>query len=201
MNNDFSALENAWNNGKKNLNNSSEHLKATLAQIEKNKNSNFMFYYGTLVILTATWIGISCFFYFVAPVQQILSRIGVGLMIIGLLIRIIVEIATIVKSKKVHVNNNSLSAINNSLYFYRFRTRVHYILAPIIVILYTVGFYMITPEFLDYLSLNFVIFFDIVYLVLAIFLFVQIRKGVQKEIQILQKTIELKQEILGAEKG
>ena len=122
MNNDFSALENAWNNDKKNLNNSSEHLKATLAQIEKNKNSNFMFYYGTLVILTATWIGISCFFYFVAPVQQILSRIGVGLMIIGLLIRIIVEIATIVKSKKVHVNNNSLSAINNSLYFFGIST-------------------------------------------------------------------------------
>ena len=195
MSDHFSAIENAWNNSKKNLKSSPESLQATYTQIQKNKKSHFMFYYGTIIILSVTLIGISCFFYFVAPVQQTLSRIGAGLMLIGLFVRIIIEIATVIRSKKVHVQNNSLEAINNAVSFYQFRTKVHYTIAPIIITLYTIGFYMITPEFLEYLSTKSVIFFDVLYLVLAVFLFVQIRKGVLKEMNILNETIDLQKEI------
>jgi hypothetical protein len=54
---------------------------------------------------------------------------------------------------------------------------------------------MITPEFLDYLSMNSVVFFDVLYLILAVFLFVQIRKGVLKEMRVLNETIDLQKEI------
>jgi hypothetical protein len=195
MSDQFSALENAWNNDKKNLQSSPESLQATYTQIQKNKKSNFMFYYGTIIILSITLIGIGSFFYFVAPVQQTLSRIGAGLMLVGLLVRIIIEIATVVQSKKVHVQDNSLEAINKTVSFYKFRTKVHYTIAPIIIALYTIGFYMITPEFLDYLSMNSVVFFDVLYLILAVFLFVQIRKGVLKEMRVLNETIDLQKEI------
>ena len=196
---DFSALKNAWNNSKKNIKSSPESLQAIYDQIDKNKKQNFMFYYGTIAILSITLIGISCFFYFVAPVQDILSRIGVGLMIGGLLLRIILEILTATRSKKVHVQDNSLDAINNAIAFHEFRKRVHFVVAPFIIALYTIGFYMITPEFLVYLSTTSVIFFDGLYLILAVFLFTQIRKGVLKEMETLDETLSLKQELVKKE--
>ena len=58
---------------------------------------------------------------------------------------------------------------------------------------------MITPEFLTYLSIESVIVFDVVYLVMAVILFVQIRKGVIKEIETLQETVALKQELIQQE--
>ena len=114
----------------------------------------------------------------------------------GLLIRIIFEIISISKSKKMHVIDNSLESVNNSIAFYQFRKNIHGIVAPIIISLYTIGFYMLTPEFLLYMSTWNVVLFDVSYLFIAIILFVQIRKGVRKEMENVKSTIELKKELL-----
>lgn len=196
MSDQFSELESVWQSGKESIKSSPESLQTIYAQIQKNKRSNFSFYYGTIIILSLTFIGVASFFYFVAPVKELLSKIGVGLMLGGLFIRILLEIATSIRSKKVHVQNNSLEAVNSAISFYQFRKKVQFMVAPTIVALYSIGFYMITPEFLEYLSTQSVIFFDMLYLFLAIFLFIQIRKGVLKEVKTLQETINLKQEIL-----
>jgi len=198
MSDHFSELESVWQSGKQNIQSTPESLQILYAQIQQNKRSNFLSYYATIAILSITWIGIASFFYFVAPVQEVLSRIGVGLMLVGLLIRILLEILTSIRSKKVHVQSNSLEAVNNAISFYQFRKKVQFVVAPIVVALYTIGFYMITPEFLTYLSLESVIFFDAIYLVMAVILFIQIRKGVIKEVKTLRETVELKREILEA---
>lgn len=196
MSDHFSELESVWQSGKESLKSSPESLQDIHAQIQKNKRSNFLFYYGTIIILSITFLGVASFFYFVAPVQEILSQVGVGLMLGGLFIRIILEIITGIRSKKVHIQSNSLEAVNNAIAFYEFRKKIQFVVAPTIVALYTVGFYLITPEFLSYLSLESVILFDVVYLVMAVILFIQIRKGVLKEVKTLQETVELKQELL-----
>jgi hypothetical protein len=198
MSDHFSELESVWQSGKENIQSSPESLQTIYAQIQQNKRSNFLFYYGTIIILSITFIAVASFFYFVAPVQETLSRIGVGLMLGGLFIRIILEVVTGIRSKKVHVQRNSLEAVNHAIAFYKFRKKVQFLVAPTIVVLYTIGFYIITPEFLEYLSTESVIFFDVLYLFLAIFLFVQIRRGVIKEIRTLNETIQLKKEILEA---
>lgn len=196
MSNHFSELENAWKQDKKNLQESSLDLNTIYEKIRGQKRESFLFYYSTIAILSGTLIGISCFFYFVAPVEQTLSRIGAILMLGGLLIRIIFEIISISKSKKMHVIDNSLESVNNSIAFYQFRKNIHGIVAPIIISLYTIGFYMLTPEFLLYMSTWNVVLFDVSYLFIAIILFVQIRKGVRKEMENVKSTIELKKELL-----
>jgi hypothetical protein len=198
MSDHFSELESVWQSGKESIQSAPESLQTIYAQIQKNKRSNFLSYYGTIAILSITLLGVASFFYFVAPVQEILSRIGVGLMLVGLFIRIILEITSTFQSKKVHVQSNSLEAVNNAIGFYQFRKKVQFVVAPIIVAFYTIGFYVITPEFLTYLSMESVILFDAIYLVMAVILFIQIRKGVIKEMKILRETVELKQEILEA---
>tara|TARA_R110002073_G_scaffold123234_2_gene266831 strand:- start:13288 stop:13887 length:600 start_codon:yes stop_codon:yes gene_type:complete len=199
MSNHFSELESAWKQDKKNIKNSSTALDAVYEKIQVNKKESFFFYYGTIVILTFTLIGISTFFYFVAPVEKLLSRIGVGLMLGGLFIRIIIEVISISKSKKVHVLDRSLEVANNTISFYKYRKNIHGIIAPIIVGFYTVGFYMITPEFLIYLPVWNVVLYDVSYLVMAVFLFIQIRKGVLKEMKTLRETMELRKDLIQGE--
>ena len=192
MSNHFSELENAWKESKKDLKNSSASLDAVYEKIQTNKKESFFFYYGTIIILSITMVGISSFFYFVAPVEKLLSRIGVSFMLVGLLTRIVIEIISVIKSKRVHVLDNSLDAVNNTIAFHVFRKNVHEIVAPIIIFFYTVGFYMITPEFLVYLSFWNVVLIDASYLVIAVVLFINIRKGVLKEMKALHETLELR---------
>ena len=191
MSNQFSELENAWQQSKKNLQHSSIGLDEFYKKIRANKKENFAFYYGTIIILSITFIGIASFFYSIAPVEKLLSRTGVSFMLIGLFIRIIIEIISISKSKKVHVLDSSLDTVNNTIAFHKFRKKIHEIISPIIIVFYTVGFYMITPEFRLYLPFWSVVFWDVSYLVMAVVLFIQIRKGVKKEMKILQGMINL----------
>ena len=196
MSNHFSELEDAWNQSKKELQSSSTNLESTYEKIRAHKKESFLFYYGTIAILSATFIMIFSFFYFVAPVEQLLSRTGAGLMLGGLIIRILFEIISIKKAKKIRVSDNSLEAVNTSINFYQFRKKIHGIVAPIIIALYTIGFYLLTPEFLIYMETWNVILFDVSYFFIAIFLFVQIRKGVRKEMDSVRKTVDLKKELL-----
>lgn len=196
MSNQFSELENAWKQSKKDLPNSSTSLESVYEKIRAHKKENFSFYYGTLVILCVTLIVIFCFFYFVAPVEHLLSRVGAGLMLGGLMVRILFEIISIKKAKRIHAIDNSLEAVNNSITFYQFRKKIHGVVAPIIISLYTIGFYLLTPEFLVYMETWNVVLFDVSYLFIAVVLFIQIRKGVRKEMETVQKTIALKKELV-----
>lgn len=196
MSDHFSELENAWKQDKKNIKGSSTALEAVYEKIQTNKKESFFFYYGTIVVLTFTLIGVSCFFYFVAPVEKLLSRIGVGLMLGGLLIRIIIELISVSKSKKVHVLDSSLEVANKTISFYKFRKAVHGVIAPIIVSFYTIGFYMITPEFLIYLPIWNVILYDVSYLIMAVVLFINIRKGILKEMKTLKETVDLRKDLI-----
>lgn len=195
MDNHFSELEDAWNQSKKNLEGSSINIDQMYEKIRANKKESLLFYYGTIAILSMTLIVISCFFYFVAPVQELLSRLGASLMIGGLVVRIIYEVISIGKAKTMHTIDNSLNAVNHSISFYQFRKNIHGKIAPIIISLYTIGFYLLTPEFLLYMSVQRVIFFDVFYLFIALFLFFQIRKGVRKEMASLKKILNLRKEI------
>ncbi len=196
MSNQFSELENAWKQGKNNLKEPALNIEETYEKVRQQKKENFLFYYGTIAILSTTLIVISCFFYFVAPVQELLSRIGAGLMLGGLIVRILFEIISIQKAKHIHVLETSLKTVNNSMAFYKFRKNIHSKVAPVIIVLYTVGFYLLTPEFLLYMNPWSVVFFDVFYLFIAVFLFVQIRKGVRKEMDTIHKIVTLKHQLM-----
>jgi len=195
MDSEFNNLRNKWESNKKEIELTNDSLDVLYNKIKKKEKENYFFYYGTITILLATLIVISLFFYYVAPVKETFSRIGVGLMISGLLFRILIEIISIYKAKQINNIENTLKTTENTIKFHQFRKTIHTIIAPIIIVLYTIGFYMITPEFSLYIEFWNLVLIDISYVIIGIILFIVIRKGVKKEMQKLNDIIKLKEDI------
>jgi hypothetical protein len=195
MNNIFNELQNNWESNKKEIELSNDSLDVLYSRIKEKEKENYFFYYGTITILSITLIVISLFFYFVAPVKEILSRIGVGLMISGLLFRILIEIISIYKAKQINTIHSTLTTTENTISFHQFRKTIHKVVAPIIIILYTIGFYIITPEFSLYIKFWNLVLIDISYVIIGIILFIVIGRGVKKEMQKLTDIMELKNDI------
>ncbi len=195
MNKEFKDLQRKWEDDKKNRASKSSDIDELIQKIAAKKRANLYFHYGNIFILTLVLIGISLFFYFVAPVEETLSRIGVGLMLVGLAIRIVIEFFSVIKSKRIDVTSNTLENTNNTIAFYRFRKLIHGPVTLTIVGFYTIGFYMISPEFSQYLSFWKMILIDVSYIPIAIVLIIVIRNGIKKEMKTLTEIIELKREI------
>jgi hypothetical protein len=191
MNNDFKALQNSWKSSRNNIKTPTNNFDILYKKIEQKQKENFSFYYGTIIILTITLIAISLFFYYMAPVKETLSRIGAGLMITGLAFRILIEIVSVIKAKRINKLDKTLQTVDNSLNFHQFRKTIHQVYSPIII-----GFYIIFPEFMLYMSVLMIWFIGISYLIMGTVLFIIIRKGVVDEMQKLRDIMELKKDII-----
>lgn len=196
MSNEFDELQRKWQKNRKDIESNSEIREDTLSSISSKKNSNIRFHYGNIIILSITLIGISAFFYYVAPVKEIVSRIGVALMIGGLLLRILIECGSVLKSKKIDVVDDVLKTTNNTIAFYKFRKRIHGPVTITIIALYTIGFYMITPEFSLYFTSWQMVLIDVSYVIGAIIFIKFVRSSIQKEIRMLLEIIKLKNKII-----
>ena len=117
-------------------------------------------------------------------------------MISGLVFRIFIEVISIYKARQINNLDNTLKTTENTINFHQFRKTIHIVIAPIIIVLYTIGFYMITPEFSLYIEYWNLVLIDISYLIIGIILFIVIRKGVKKEMQKLTDIMELKNDII-----
>jgi|LSQX01.1.fsa_nt_gb hypothetical protein len=196
MNNDFKALQDSWKSSKNNIKSPTNNFEALYKKIEQKEKENFSFYYGTIIILTITLIAVSLFFYYMAPVKETLSRIGAGLMITGLAFRILIEIGSVIKAKRINRLDKTLQTVDNTLNFHQFRKIIHQVYSPIIIGLYSIGFYIIFPEFRLYMNIGMVWFIGISYLIMGIVLFIVIRKGVVDEMRKLSDIMKLKKDII-----
>ncbi|MDY8137784.1 hypothetical protein [Aquimarina sp. 2201CG5-10] len=196
MSSNFEELQRKWKEDKKDIENQPNTMSDILLSIEKKKKWSHQFHYGNSVILFIVLIVITAFFYFVAPVQEVLSRVGAGLMIGGLIVRIVVELISVTKSKKIDIEDNVLKNTQSTITFYKFRKKIHGPLTISIIALYTIGFYMINPEFNIYFELWQMVLMDVSYVVGAVILIKVIRKNVKKEIRELEEIIELKNRII-----
>lgn len=196
MNNDFKALQDSWKSSRNNIKTPTNNFDNLYKKIEQKEKENFSFYYGTITILMITLIVISLFFHYMTPVKETLSRIGAGLMITGLALRILTEIISVIKAKRINKLDKTLQTVENSLNFHQFRKTIHQVYSPIIIGFYSIGFYMIFPEFILYISIWMIWFIGISYLIMGIVLFIVIRKGVLDEMQKLRDIMKLKKEII-----
>ncbi len=195
MNTDFEALQREWQKNKDDIKRDTTSMNDLFFLIQKKKKASVQFQYGNAIVLLVTLLVISAFFYYVAPVKEILSRIGAGFMIFGLLLRIIIEIVSIIKSKKIDIKNNVLETSENTITYYKFRKKIHGPITIIILVLYTIGFYMITPEFSLYFTTWQMILIDVSYVVGACIFIPIIRKSIRREIQNLLDIVDLKNRI------
>ena len=188
-------LKNKWGQAKRAVSTDSMPIEGLITKARKKRKHVTNFHYGNIIILTLTLVGISLFFIHVAPVRDAVSRIGAFFMVGGLAVRIVVECFSTVKSQKIDLLNEVAKTTNEALKYYEFRKKIHGPLTITIVALYSLGFYMLTPEFSRYIDFEWMMAIHASYVLGAIFLIWQIRKGIRKEMQNLKELVDLKKEM------
>ncbi len=158
---------------------------------EAKKKSTLLAHYGNALVLAATVAILVFYFYYLYNFQDLISNIGINVMIGGLTLRIAIEIFSAIRSRRIHISDTAVQSIQNSVSFYNFRKRIHGPVTIIIFVAYVIGFYLLTPEFSRHLDLTWVILMDVSALIIFIVLAFVIRKGIRQEFKDLEKIVEL----------
>jgi hypothetical protein len=194
---DFELIKDQWNKQKRSIPTSEVATSYLIKMAKKNKRKSQLAHLYTIIVLSSTLIVLIFFFINVAPFEQLLSHIGIAFMCGGLLLRIIMEIVSASKAAKISTAIDALNGTNQAVAFYQFRLKMHGTTTYVIVAAYIIGFYMLTPEFLLYLALKWVLIMDIGFVFIALVLFLTIRKGVLTELSVLKELSELKNDLEG----
>lgn len=196
MNDEIDDIKKMWDAGKKSTSMAESNPDQIILMAKKNKRDTISQHIGTIAILTITLIGISCFFIYVAPVKQVISLIGVGLMTGSLVIRIIIEIYSLLISQKLDLTESALKNSDATIDFHKFRKQIHGPTMITILIFYTLGFYLLTPEFSLYLSSKIMVLVHLSYLVGAVIVGLSIRNSIKKEMLSLNEILRLKNKLM-----
>lgn len=188
-------LTNQWRAAKNAVKSEAISIENIITEARKKKKSVRGFHYGNIVILAITLIVISLFFIYVANFQELVSRIGVAFMTGGLAVRILIECFSTVKSQRIKLLDKTAKTTDDALQYYAYRKKIHGPVTITIVALYTLGFYMLTPEFSLYIAIEWMVLMHVSYIVGAVFLVWQIKKGIRKEMQSLVELVALKKEM------
>ena len=185
MEDNFNELKENWKSAKEGhqSTNQEQMLQTVLSNRDKSKKAHI----GNSLVLIFVVLGLVAFFYYLAPMQEALSRVGIALMIGGLLLRIIIEFISYQKGNRVDYAAASEQSVEQARQFYTYRKRIHGPVTIGIIALYSVGFYALTPEFSKYFSSFWMWMMDGSYLVIGFTLFIMLRKGVLQEMRDLQR--------------
>lgn len=194
MEDKFESLKDKWRQRRTESFQKMDHSNMLQLAIRSQQRSNHH-HWWTIVILSVLALGLSAFFYYLAPMQELVSRIGIVLMIGGVVVRIIIELASRKRSSSIKFSVDAKSAVEKTSSFYQWRKKIHGPVTVTILALYSLGFYLLTPEFATYLPLKWVIIFDVGYIPMAIVLILGIKRGIDDEMAHLKAVTELQTEL------
>jgi len=160
---------------------------------QSRKKSSVRFQYGNVATLGFVLLAIVYFFSFYLSMREVLSQLGLTLMYGGLLFRIGIEIYSLGYARNIDMGESSLVNTESTLTYLEFRKRIHGSFTLIIVGLYTLGFYMLVPEFAMYMDTLWVILIAVSYLPAAIIPVWQIRKAIRKEVKELEELVRIRE--------
>ena len=133
-----------------------------------------------LLVLSATVLILIAFFFYVSAYNSAIVSLGLGLMTSSLLVRIIVEFISQARLKKLSVTQEVSKYRNALVSYYKSRRWIHYLLTPVIFILYFIGFALLLPTFKQSLSPGFyayVLYSSIfIFLIFAVFIGIHVRR-------------------------
>lgn len=162
----------------------------TLENIRKKVSHSRQAHRANALVLIATCLVLIWFFRYIAPLQDTLSHVGIALMIGGLVVRVLIEWWSHQRSTRLRFAESTSQAATDVRQFYQWRQRIHGPVTLSILLLYSLGFYLLSPEFSQYFSLPVMILLDGSYVVIFVVLFILIRRGVKKEMEHLQSVVE-----------
>jgi len=141
----------------------------------------------TDIVLVITVIVLIGFFFYISAYRNTLVAKALLLMIGSLLVRIIIEFFSIKSFKKINITINTTVFKQKMMSYYKKRIKIHYIMTPIIVGLYIIGFVVLLSFFKVELSYGFYIYIKVSAIIILIILGFFIRKQIIKELTILKE--------------
>lgn len=193
MNDILDEFKGKWNEAKEDVA-QSNNAKDLITLSRQQTKQTAIIQFKNMIILCLTLAGISAYFFYV-NFQELTSHIGVALMTGGLLIRILIEGYSIVRTNKIDMSESATSYNIGYLNFYTYRKLIHGPITIGILLAYTIGFFLLIPEFDQHLSRNVVILIAISYLPAAAIFGFSIRKGIRDEMKLLDSLLELQDDI------
>ena len=180
--NNFEEIQNQWKNQPK-VETSDKEFSKLLNGIQgiekKQKISN--------VVLTVTIMVLVAFIIYVAGYNNATFMVGISIMIMSLFIRILIEITSIKSLKKLNYLDDSRSFKEALLKYYKSRKGIHYVITPLILIAYAIGFIILLPLFKENLSYGFYVYIICSSIVLLIFFSIFIARHAKRELLKLRE--------------
>lgn len=143
------------------------------------------------VVLCATIFILIGFSIYVNGYTNTTFSLGIGLMISSLIFRIAIEIYSLQRSRKLNFIKDATSFKNDLTRYFGFRKIVHFLITPLAICVYAIGFIILLPLFKASLSYGFylyVLISSVVFLlVFSVFIFKQIQNELNKLKQLLIK--------------
>jgi protein-S-isoprenylcysteine O-methyltransferase Ste14 len=152
-----------------------------IAQAKKSQRRTMVYQYQNIGVMTLSWLAVGGFFGLWLPFQSGLSHIGVGLMLVSFGLRIAVEGWSIYRLGRLNLGQEAQQSAMQSLRYCRWRQRLHGPFTLTIVVLYSLSFFLLTPEFWATMPTWQVVAIDASYLAGAAILIWQIRSGIHQE--------------------
>jgi hypothetical protein len=196
MKDELSDIRALWQTAKESTPQPLQTAADIIAKAQSKKKSSLYQHYGNAGILGGWVIMIVVFFYYLFPFRDALSQAGVHLMVGGMALRIVVEIISIYRFLKIDLSDQTLKATQDSVEFYDFRRTVNGPVTYMLVGIYMVGFFMLTPECSKYMGKIGILTFDFVAIGIAIVLVRVIGKGIRQEMEDLWMVIELRKKLM-----
>ena len=193
MQDDFDDIVNQWKKAKQRVPEGGA-VDQLVKHAKSKQKASLAFHYGNMLVLAGVAVMLILFFIFLFPFKELMSRIGVALMVGGLVIRIMIEYYSALKSRTIDVSNNALSNTDQTLDFYNFRKRIHGPVTIIIVAIYCIGLGLLTPEFYKYIG-PVIFLFDGMFCVAGVIIIWQVRKGIRKEMTDLKDILEIRRQL------
>ena len=188
MNDELKDLKDIWGKARK-VHPDQPDVADVVAASERKFQKTQGMHIGTIVILSITLFGLMAFFYFIAPMQDILSRAGIGLMLGGLLIRIVIEIISQTRSSRLDFAGAASKVNEQYRQYHSYRMRIHGPITATILVAYTVGFYLLIPEFSRYFDTITIWLLGLSYIPAAMIFGFFIRKGIRDEKVYLEEIL------------
>jgi hypothetical protein len=193
MNDELKDLKDVWGKARSVHPDQPEVADVVAASESKFQKTQWM-HLGTILILTMTLFGLAAFFYFLAPMQDTMSRVGIGLMLGGLLIRIVIEIISRARSSTLNFAGAASKVNEQYRQYHSYRMRIHGPITATILVAYTIGFYLLIPEFSRYFDTMTTWLLGLSYIPAAMIFGFFIRKGILDEKVYLEEILRLQSE-------
>ena len=143
----------------------------------------------TNLILGSTVLLLIGFFFYIKAYLVTKVTLALALMILSLVIRIVMELLSILRLKKIKFQDSTVSFKENLMTYYKRRLNTHYIFTPIILVAYIIGFLTLLPYFKESLSSGFytyIIVSGLLILIIGLFL---MYKKIRQELNALRNLI------------